>query len=182
MPPAQTALPETSNAAGSAASVTAAVSAAKTHLAQPDVNPSFTKSIFLGELREDLMLPFPKLSDDEDEAQRMILDSFHAWASHAVDRKKHDHDGKFADGVREGMAELGLMGLNIPEQYGGFGASAKVFSKVMGTIAATDGALGVYFGAHLSIGCKGITLFGTEDQKQRWLTKCATGETIAAFC
>src|SRR5206468_2255498 len=182
MPPAQTALPETSNAAGSAASDTAALSAAKTHLARPDVNPSFTKSIFLGELREDLMLPFPKLSAEEDEAQRMILDSFHSWAAQAVDRTKHDHEGKFADGVRVGMAQLGLMGLNIPEQYGGFGAGSKVFSKVMGTIGATDGALAVYFGAHLSIGCKGIILFGTEDQKQRWLHRCASGEVIAAFC
>jgi acyl-CoA dehydrogenase family member 9 len=154
----------------------------KPHLADPDVNPSFTKSIFLGELREELIFPFPKLSAEEDEAQRMILDSFHSWAANAVDRKKHDHDGKFADGVREGMAELGLMGLNIPEQYGGFGASAKVFSKVMGTIGATDGALAVYFGAHLSIGCKGIILFGTDDQKKRWLPRCASGEVIAAFC
>ena len=152
------------------------------HLANPDVNPSFTKGIFLGEIMEELMLPFPSLSLGDAESQRMILDSFHEWAKGAVDRKKHDHDGKFADGVREGMAELGLMGLNIPEEYGGFGASAKVFSKVMGAIAATDGALAVYFGAHQSIGCKGITLFGTEDQKQRWLPRCASGECIAAFC
>ena len=99
----------------------------KPHLAQPDVNPSFTKSIFRGELREDLVLPYPKLTAEEDEAQRMILDSFRSWAARHVDPRKHDHDGKFADGVREGMAELGLMGLNIPEDYGGFGAGAKVF-------------------------------------------------------
>ncbi len=152
------------------------------HLANPDQNPSFTKSIFLGELREEMIFPFPRLTAEEEESQRMIVDSFRSWAADAVDRQKHDHDGKFADGVREGMAELGLMGLNIPEQYGGFGASAKVFSKVFGEIAATDGALGVYFGAHQSIGCKGITLFGTEDQKQRWLPRCASGETVAAFC
>jgi acyl-CoA dehydrogenase family protein 9 len=152
------------------------------HLAQPDVNPSFTKGIFLGELHEELIFPYPQLSQEDAESQRMILDSFREFAAAKIDRKKHDHDGKFGDGVREGMAELGLMGLNIPEAYGGFGASAKVFSKVFGEIAATDGALGVYFGAHQSIGCKGITLFGTEDQKQRWLTKCATGELVAAFC
>jgi acyl-CoA dehydrogenase family protein 9 len=80
------------------------------------------------------------------------------------------------------MAELGLMGLNIPEAYGGFGASAKVFNRVFGEIGATDPALCVYFGAHQSIGCKGITLFGTEEQKQKWLPGCASGETVAAFC
>ena len=152
------------------------------HLAQPDVNPSFTKGIFLGELHEELIFPYPALTPEEDEAQRMIIDSFRSWAVDKVDRRKHDHDGKFADGVREGMAELGLMGLNIPEEYGGFGASAKVFNRVFGEIGATDGALAVYFGAHQSIGCKGIVLFGTEDQKLRWLPKCASGEAVAAFC
>jgi acyl-CoA dehydrogenase family protein 9 len=152
------------------------------HLAQPEVNPSFTRSIFRGELLEELILPYPRLTAEEDEAQRMILDSFRSWASERVDRRKHDHDAKFADGVREGMAELGLMGLNIPEEYGGFGASAKVFSKVFGEIASTDASLGVYFGAHQSIGCKGIVLFGTDDQKRRWLPRCASGEVIAAFC
>ena len=152
------------------------------HLAEPDVNPSFTKSLFLGELREDLILPFPTLTPEDVEAQRMIVDSFRAWAADNVDAAQHDHDGKFADGVREGMAELGLMGLNIPEAYGGFGASAKVFNRVFGEVGAADAALAVYFGAHQSIGCKGIVLFGTEDQKQRWLPRCASGETIAAFC
>src|SRR4051812_29949133 len=109
---------------------------AEPHLAQPDVNPSFTKGVFLGELHEDLVVPFPRLSPEEDEALRMILDSFRAWAKDAVDTRRHDHDARFGDGVREGMAQLGLMGLNIPEAYGGFGASAKVFSTVFGEIAA----------------------------------------------
>lgn len=156
--------------------------ASKPHLAEPDVNPSFTKSVFLGELREELIFPFPKLTPEDAESQRAILDAFRSWAARTVDTQKHDREGKFGDGVREGMAELGLMGLNIPEAYGGFGASAKVFNRIFGEIAATDGALAVYFGAHGSIGCKGIVLFGTEDQKQRWLPKCASGELVAGFC
>ena len=155
---------------------------AQPHLAQPDVNPSFTKGIFLGALHEELIFPWPTLTPEEDEAQRMILDSFRSWAAEHVDRRRHDHDGKFTSGVREGMAELGLMGLNIPEAYGGFGASAKVFNRVFGEIGAVDAALAVYFGAHQSIGCKGIVLFGTEAQKQQWLPGCASGETVAGFC
>ena len=62
------------------------------------------------------------------------------------------------------------MGLNIPEEYGGFGASALLFSRVFGEVGTIDASLAVYFGAHQSIGCKGITLFGTDDQKRRWLT------------
>ena len=146
------------------------------HLADPDHNSSFTKGVFLGEIRESLVFPFPELTKDEKENLAAILDSFRAWAKENVDSAKQDHDAKFPDHVRAGMAELGLMGLNIPEEYGGFGASAMMFNRVFGEIGATDPALTVYFGAHQSIGCKGITLFGTDDQKKRWLTKCASGE------
>lgn len=152
------------------------------HLADPDRNPSFTKGLFLGEIREDLIFPFPEMAKDEKENLAAVLDAFRSWAADTVDSAKLDHDGKFSDEVRQGMAELGLMGLGIPEEYGGFGASAMFFSRMFGEVGATDAALCVYFGAHQSIGCKGITLFGTDDQKQRWLPKCATGETIAAFC
>ena len=152
------------------------------HLADPDHNPSFTKAIFSGDIREDLVFPFPEPSVTDKEAATAILGSFRSWAKDTVDARKHDHEGKFTDETRAGMADLGLMGLNIPEAYGGFGASALVFNRIFGEIGATDPALAVYFGAHQSIGCKGITLFGTEAQKQKYLPKCASGETIAAFC
>jgi len=152
------------------------------HLAAPDENPSFTKGLFLGEIREDLVFPFPDLSAEERESLTLILDSFHAFASQHVDARRHDHDGRFPDATRKGFHALGLMGLNIPEAHGGFGASAKVFNRVFGEIGATDPALAVYFGAHQSIGCKGIVLFGTEEQKRRYLPRCASGEMVAAFC
>ena len=152
------------------------------HLADPEHNPSFTRGVFLGEIREDLVFPFPELSPVDKESLTAILDSFRAWASATVDTVRLDREGRFADDVRAGMGELGMMGLNIPEEYGGFGASALLFSRVFGEVATVDASLAVYFGAHQSIGCKGITLFGTEDQKRRWLTKCATGERVAAFC
>ena len=152
------------------------------HLAAPDVNPSFTRGVFLGEIDESLVFPFPTPGAEEREALRMILDAFRSFAAERVDTRRHDREGKFGEGVREGMAELGLMGLGIPEEYGGYGATSLVFNRVFGEIASTDAALGVYFGAHQSIGCKGIVLFGTEEQKQRWLPRCASGEMIAAFC
>lgn len=152
------------------------------HLASPDLNPSFTKGVFLGEIREDLVFPFPELSTEEHESLSMILDSFRAYAAEHIDSAKFDHDGQFPDDVRKGLHELGLMGLSIPEAYGGFGAPARVYNRVIAEIGATDPALGVYFGAHQSIGCKGIVLFGTEAQKRKYLPKCASGELVAAFC
>jgi acyl-CoA dehydrogenase family protein 9 len=152
------------------------------HLADPDVNPSFTKGIFLGEIREDLVFPYPTMSAEDRESLRMILDSLHSWAKDNVDSAKFDHDAKFPDGVRQGLHELGVMGLSIPEEFGGFGASAKVYNRVFGEIGSIDPALTVYFGAHQSIGCKGIVLFGNDAQKKKYLPRCASGEVIAAFC
>ncbi|HEX6313967.1 MAG TPA: acyl-CoA dehydrogenase family protein, partial [Gemmatimonadaceae bacterium] len=121
-------------------------------------------------------------SPEERESLAMVLDSFRSFAADHVDAARHDRDGKFPEEMREAFHALGFMGMNIPEAYGGFGASAKVFNRVFGEIGGTDPALAVYFGAHQSIGCKGIVLFGTEEQKQQWLPRCASGDLVAAFC
>ena len=152
------------------------------HLASPESNPSFTKGVFLGEIREDLVFPFPALDAEERESLRMMLDSFRAFAAEHIDSAKFDRDGMFSDDVLKGLHELGVMGLSIPEEYGGFGASAKVYNRMFGEIGGTDPALCVYFGAHQSIGCKGIVLFGSEEQKRRYLPRCASGELVAGFC
>jgi acyl-CoA dehydrogenase family protein 9 len=162
--------------------MTAPTRANDPHLASPETKPSFTKAVFLGEIREDLIFPFPELSAEERESLGMILDSLRSFAADKVDSAKFDHDGVFPDGVRQGLHELGVMGLSIPEEYGGFGASAKVYNRIFAEIGGIDPALCVYFGAHQSIGCKGITLFGTDEQKRRYLPRCATGELVAAFC
>lgn len=165
-----------------AQSAPAASADTRPHLASPDENPSFIKGLFLGEIREEMVFPFPTLSSEEKESLDAILDAFRAFAKDNIDMKKNDHDARFPEEMREGFHALGLMGLNIPEAYGGFGASAKVFNRVFGEIGATDPSLAVYFGAHQSIGCKGIVLFGSEEQKQQYLPRCASGELVAAFC
>lgn len=152
------------------------------HLANPDVNPSFTKGVFLGEIREDLVFPYPTMPAEERESLGMILDSLRGWAAENVNSAKFDHEAKFPDGVRQGLHALGVMGLSIPEEYGGFGASAKVYNRIFGEVGSIDPALTVYFGAHQSIGCKGIVLFGDEAQKKKYLPRCASGELVAAFC
>jgi acyl-CoA dehydrogenase family member 9 len=154
----------------------------RSHLASPETNPSFIKGICLGELREDLVFPFPELDAAERESLEVILQSFRQFAAEHIDSAKFDHDGAFADEARKGLHDLGILGLSIPEEYGGFGASAVLYNRVFGEVGGTDPALCVYVGAHQSIGCKGIVLFGTDEQKHRYLPRCATGELVAAFC
>jgi acyl-CoA dehydrogenase family protein 9 len=152
------------------------------HLADPERNPSFIRGLFEGVLRENLVFPFPRLSTDEQERLGMVLASFRDFATAHINSARMDTEGAFDEEVRQGMHELGMMGVSIPEAYGGFGASALLGARIFAAVGEADAALGVYYGAHQSIGCKGIVLFGTEEQKQRWLPSCATGERIAAFC
>ena len=99
-----------------------------------------------------LVFPSPELSQEEKENLAAVLDSFRSWAKETVRSHQLDHDGKFSDEVRQGMHELGMMGLNIPEEYGGFGASAMFCNGRFGAGGEVDLALAAYFGAHQSIG------------------------------
>ncbi len=70
----------------------------------------------------------------------------------------------------------------VPEPYGGMGLGATAYSRVLQEIGRYDASTAVTVGAHSSIGMRGLLLFGTDEQKARFLPRLATGELIAAFC
>ena len=80
-----------------------------------------------------------------------------------------------------GLGERGLMGLYVPEEYGGQGLSQTGYCRVSEVFGQIDGTLAVVMGVHQSIGMKGILLFGSDEQKQRFLPDLATGRKMAAF-
>ncbi|GBE14137.1 MAG TPA: hypothetical protein ENH32_00985 [Proteobacteria bacterium] len=89
--------------------------------------------------------------------------------------------GKIPDKLWDGLKEIGLFGLNIPEEYGGVGLTLAGYLSVLRDMARTDMALALTPTAHLSIGLKGIILFGSEEQKKKYLTPAASGEMIFAY-
>ena len=80
------------------------------------------------------------------------------------------------------MGELGVLGMTIPEEYGGSGFNAASYCRMTETVAPLDASASIVIGAHLSIGCKPVVLFGSEEQKKKWLPDLATGKLVAAFC
>jgi acyl-CoA dehydrogenase family protein 9 len=70
----------------------------------------------------------------------------------------------------------------IPEEYGGYGLSTTAYVRILEEIARYDGSMALIVGAHQSIGLKGLLLYGTEEQKKKYLPKLATGEMLASFC
>jgi hypothetical protein len=79
------------------------------------------------------------------------------------------------------LKAIGFFGLSIPARYGGLGLNIRQYLKIVEIIAAENMSLGFTALAHLSIGAKGIVLFGTEAQKERYLVPAATGDMIFSY-
>ncbi|MEM9195793.1 MAG: acyl-CoA dehydrogenase family protein [Myxococcota bacterium] len=142
---------------------------------------SFMKALFHGVIDEEVIFPYPEMSRDERETVAMMCESIRKFCKTRVDSAAIDRNHEIGTDVLDGMRELGLFGLNVPEEYGGLGLSATGYARVIQELAGIDGSLAVTVGAHQSIGLKAILLFGTEAQKKKYLPKLASGEWIAGF-
>jgi acyl-CoA dehydrogenase family protein 9 len=142
---------------------------------------SFAKSLFLGEIHEELVFPFPKPDRDDQEKTRGLIRAFRDFAAEHYDDRKIEEDGWIGDKVIAGLGELGLLGLYVPEEYGGQGLSQTGYCRVSEEFAQVDPTLSVVMGVHQSIGMKGIVMFGSDEQKGRFLPDLASGRKLAAF-
>lgn len=91
-------------------------------------------------------------------------------------------DYAFTEELMKKIGELGLLGVSIPEQYGGIGMGFVATMLVTDYISAASGSLGTAFGAHTGIGTMPIYLYGTEEQKQKYLPALTSGEKFGAYC
>jgi acyl-CoA dehydrogenase family member 9 len=142
---------------------------------------SFAKSLFLGEIHEDLVFPYPKPDQAEQGKVRALVQSAREFAETSYDQRKVEEQRWIGDDRIRELGERGLMGLYVPEEYGGAGLSQTGYCRVFEQFAQTDGTLSVVMGVHQSIGMKGIVLFGTDEQKERLLPDLASGRKLAAF-
>lgn len=147
----------------------------------PEELPSYCKSLFGGVIAADLAFPFPELPTVEADALVDYLDDLERFLDAKVDGTTFDREASIPEGVLDGLAERGVFGLYISEEHGGLGFSQSQTARVVQRIAARDAGLAVLLGSHLSIGIKGIDMYGNEAQKRRWLPACARGETLASF-
>ena len=139
---------------------------------------SFAKSLFLGEIHEELVFPFPKPDPEEQDRIRSLIASLREMP---YDAKKIEEDRWIGDDTIAELGERGLLGLYVPEEYGGQGLSQTGYCRVSEVFAQIDATLSVVMGVHQSIGMKGIVLYGTDEQKERFLPDLASGRKLAAF-
>ncbi len=117
---------------------------------------------------------------DEQKAIRDLCRDF-AQNEVAPQAERNDAEERFPYELVAKMAELGLMGLPFPEEYGGAGGDTVSYALAVMEISRADASTGITLAAHVSLGASPIYLFGTEAQKQKWLVPLARGEMLWGF-
>ena len=141
---------------------------------------SFAKALFLGEIHEDLVFPFPKPDEEEQDRIRALVAQAREFKA-GYDPRAAEEARWIGDDTIAELGERGLLGLYVPTQYGGQGLTQTGYCRVSEEFAQIDATLSVIMGVHQSIGMKGIVLFGTDEQKERFLPDLASGRKLAAF-
>ena len=149
------------------------------------INPkaSFMRSLCVGEIDEDVVFPYPKMRASDQETLKSVNDSLKSWLGPKEnDFRKWDVAGELPKEMIQELREFGAFSFIIPEEFGGLGLSTMAYSRVIQELSRYDGSVAITPGAHSSIGMRGLLMFGTPEQKAKFLPKLAAGEWIAAFC
>jgi alkylation response protein AidB-like acyl-CoA dehydrogenase len=128
---------------------------------------------------EDVFTP-----EDFSEEQKMMRDSVKEFVDREIWPKKErfeHHDYALTEEIMKKAGEMGLLGIAVPEEYGGLGMSFTTTMLVCDYISGATGSIATAFGAHTGIGTMPITLYGTEEQKKKYVPKLATGEWFGAY-
>ncbi len=120
----------------------------------------------------------------DQEVLNQLVDTIHRFVRDRLipaEQSVAENDAIPEDIARE-MKEMGLFGLSIPEEYGGLGLTMEEEALVAFEIGHTSLAFRSFFGTNNGIGAQGILIDGTEEQKQKYVPRLATGEVISSFC
>src|SRR5438128_3487799 len=120
-----------------------------------------------------------ELSDEHKEVERTVRE----WAGREVAPRIHDLDRehRFDRAIFGGMASLGLLGISVPQQYGGAGMDYISLGLASEELEYVDTSLRVIMSVHAGLNCLTLLAWGTEDQKQRYLVPQAQGTKIAGY-
>ncbi|MGW5619020.1 acyl-CoA dehydrogenase family protein [Streptomyces sp. NPDC003877] len=143
--------------------------------------PSFAKELFLGRFRLDLIHPHPVPEEEAAQRGEQFLAKLRDFVETKVDPALIEREARIPDEVIDGLKELGAFGMKIGTRYGGLGLTQVYYNKALALAGSASPAIGVLLSAHQSIGVpQPLKLFGTEEQRERFLPRCARTD-ISAF-
>jgi alkylation response protein AidB-like acyl-CoA dehydrogenase len=142
---------------------------------------SFVADLFMGKLHLASIFPYPEQSEEDRRIGDAFLAKLEAYLKAHLDPEKVDETGQIPDEVMKGLAELGCFGMKIPKEYGGLGLSQVNYNRALALFCSWCSSTGAMLSAHQSIGVpQPLMLFGTEEQKRKYLPRFARGE-VSAF-
>jgi butyryl-CoA dehydrogenase len=120
---------------------------------------------------------------ESDESKKMLMDQVKVFARQVVapKAKELDETGRFPSEIVSQLAEMGLMGMMVPEQWGGAGMDAVSYAMALEEISAACASTGVIMSVNNSLVCYPIAEFGNDAQKAKWLTPLAQGKKLGCF-
>ncbi|CAG2114175.1 unnamed protein product [Medioppia subpectinata] len=159
-----------------------AESAAKRERRPVETTQSFVMNLFCGEGKVQQQFPYPQVLSPEDiQTVEMVTEPMvRTWKPEDALRFEENH--AYDEKLWTMLKEMGSFGIQVPPEYGGIGFNNTQTGFLAEITGRYDLSLAVTFAAHQSIGYKGILLYGTDAQKQKWLPDLAAGNRIACFC
>ncbi len=141
----------------------------------------FAKALFRGVFHAGSLFPYPELAEAEKANVDRAVANVKAFADANIDAAAIDRAAEIPQAVIDGLARLGVLGMTAPTEFGGRGFTQSGYCRIMEVIGGHDASVGVFVNAHHSIGIRALLLFGTPEQKARWLPELVSGRTLAAF-
>jgi alkylation response protein AidB-like acyl-CoA dehydrogenase len=141
----------------------------------------FAKGLFFGHFNAPLLFPYPELTREEAPVVAQKVAEVRRYAEEHIDATAIDRNAEIPASVVRGLGELGVLGLTAPKDCGGQGLSQLANTKVMEVIGGHCAGTSVFVNAHHSIGIRALLLFGSKEQKERWLPSLVNGDKLAAF-
>ncbi|MBY0528290.1 MAG: acyl-CoA dehydrogenase family protein [Gemmataceae bacterium] len=148
--------------------------------AQPE-KLGFAKGLFFGSFNSPLLFPYPQLKPEEKEVVEKSVAEVRQFCEARIDPAAIDRNADIPADVIQGLAEIGVLGMAAPQEFGGRGFTQQGYVRIMEVLGGHDSAVGVFVNAHHSIGIRALLLFGTEEQKRYWLPDLIAGRKLAAF-
>lgn len=144
---------------------------------------SFTKSLFFGDLKEELLFPYPRLPHNEQERVTSLSRELTvlAGAGGLIDPRRSDREARLPDELIAALGRLGVFGLSGPTELGGLGLSMTGTCRIVDQLGSLDGGLAATVAAHVGLCVGAIAQFGTPEQKRRYLPRLCRGEALGAF-
>lgn len=141
----------------------------------------FAKGLFLGHFVADWVMPYPRMAAAQQTELDKSLTELRQFLDADLDAAEIDREADIPRKVIDGLGRVGVLGMTAPLEYGGHGFSQMANCRILEEIGRRCASTSVFVNAHHSIGIRALLLFGTHEQKQKWLPTLVTGEHLGAF-